>query len=346
VAVETATKVASGKPDVHVLTGNDLLVYRRAMEALCSTGIDLDVAATQYAHAFQLLNGASLTEAVGVYVRQKQSAIQLKLVSEVADEMIKTKQEKGRSFLYLKDLRLRLARIAKAFPRPLAEITAVEIDKYLASLKCAPRTRNNFRLVFGTLLKFGQRRGYVPKDHPGISTIEKSTQPSDEVIVFTPEEMRSLLQNAKPSLIPVIAIAGFAGVRPEEIKRLDWADINLKQRHIEIKSSKAKTRTRRLIPISRNLRAWLMPHFKTSGSVCSHVNLGNQFGKLARRAKIKWKRNALRHGFISYRLAQTRNIAGVSLEAGNSARIIERCYLKCVTSADARRWFNIYPNGD
>jgi len=192
VAVETATKVACGKPEVHVLTGSDLFAYRRAMKTLHSTGVDLDVAATQYAHAFRLLDGAPLTEAVAVYMRQKQSAIQLKLVSEVADEMIKAKQEKGRSFLYLKDLRLRLARIVIAFPRPLAEITPVEIDKYLASLKCAPRTRNNFRLVFGTLLKFGQRRGYVPKDHPGISTIEKSTQPSDEVVVFTPEEMRSL----------------------------------------------------------------------------------------------------------------------------------------------------------
>ncbi len=63
-------------------------------------------------------------------------------------------------------------------------------------LEAAPRTRNNFRLVIGTLLKFGQVRGCVAKDHPGISTIEKASYTDGEAIVFTPTEIETLLKFA------------------------------------------------------------------------------------------------------------------------------------------------------
>ena len=40
------------------------------------------------------------------------------------------------------------------------------------------------------------------------------------------------------------------------------------------------------------------------------------------KAGFVWKHNALRHSFISYRVAQTQNVAQVALEAGNSPRVV------------------------
>jgi hypothetical protein len=37
-------------------------------------------------------------------------------------------------------------------------------------------------------------------------------------------------------MIPWLAIGGFAGLRTAKIQRLDWSEINLVERHIEIKS--------------------------------------------------------------------------------------------------------------
>jgi hypothetical protein len=42
-------------------------------------------------------------------------------------------------------------------------------------------------------------------------------------------------------------------------------------------------------------------------------------GWLAEDAGIKWKKNALRHSFCSYRLAVIEDAAKVAYEAGNSA---------------------------
>ena len=43
-----------------------------------------------------------------------------------------------------------------------------------------------------------------------------------------------------------------------------------------------------------------------------------------------WKHNALRHSFISYRVAQTQNVAQVALEAGNSPGMIFKHYHELV----------------
>lgn len=343
-AKDTAAELASGKPEVHVLTGHDLMVYRRALKALNGTGVDLDSAASQFARATNLLPGVTLIEAVNVYKAAAQGpTIKRKLVPEVVEELLTAKRDKGRSELYIKDLRLRLQRVAKAFDGPLADLTSESIDNFLLGIDAAPRTRNNFRLVIGTLLRFGQVRGYVAKDHRGITDIEKSTHTDGEILVFTPSEMTTLLNSAKPGLVPALALGCFAGVRPEEIKRIEWSDIHLGEGHIEIRAAKAKTRVRRLVPVSLNLRAWLLPYARPDGPVQPFVNLGNQFLKLAKKAKVPWKRNGLRHSFISYRVAQTQNVAMVALEAGNSPAIISRNYLKHVSRADAERWFGIVP---
>ena len=51
---------------------------------------------------------------------------------------------------------------------------------------------------------------------------------------------------------------------------------------------------------------------------------------------MKWKQNALRHSFISYRMAMVRDVNQVALEAGNSPDIIFRNYLELVTQTQAR----------
>jgi len=56
-----------------------------------------------------------------------------------------------------------------------------------------------------------------------------------------------------------------------------------------------------------------------------------------------WKQNALRHSFISYRLAENPNMAEVSLESGTSPQMVHRHYKALVNVAEAKEWFSITP---
>jgi hypothetical protein len=58
-------------------------------------------------------------------------------------------------------------------------------------------------------------------------------------------------------------------------------------------------------------------------------------------AKVNCKANALRHSFISYRVADIQNFAQVVLEAGNSPGMIFGHYRELVTAGEARTWFAI-----
>lgn len=60
-------------------------------------------------------------------------------------------------------------------------------------------------------------------------------------------------------------------------------------------------------------------------------------------AAFAWKHNALRHSFISYRVADIQNVAQVALEAGNSPQMIFKHYRELVRPAAAKEWFAIKP---
>jgi integrase len=162
--------------------------------------------------------------------------------------------------------------------------------------------------------------------------------------IFTPEEMAKLLAHAEGDLVVTLCLQAFAGLRVEEVKRLGWEHIDLHEGHIVVPDTIAKTEERRLPPIPDNLALWLKAHVKSSGPVCPYNNMANVYAHLAKRAGVNWKRNGLRHSFISYRVAQTKNVPQVSLEAGNSPQMIHRHYLKLVTETIARQWFAIVPD--
>ena len=58
---------------------------------------------------------------------------------------------------------------------------------------------------------------------------------------------------------------------------------------------------------------------------------------------MKWPKNGLRHSYGSYRLAQIKNAAQVSLEMGNSPRMVFQHYREVVTEKQAGQWFGILP---
>jgi integrase len=214
------------------------LIYRRASEAMKKAGVPLDVGAIQFARSLANSNGS------GAPIESATSPSSVKAVSVamVVQELFASEKAKGRSHLYLTDLRLRLKRFAEAFKRPLYEIISDDIDQFLAALGIAARSQNNFRATIGTLIYFGQTKGYVAWDHPGIRHVDRASHVAQEIQVFTPEEMEKLLGSAKNELVPVMAIGAFAGIRSEEMKRLTWDDIHLKEGHIEIRSAKSKTK--------------------------------------------------------------------------------------------------------
>ena len=88
--------------------------------------------------------------------------------------------------------------------------------------------------------------------------------------------------------LPVLAIGAFAGLRPEEINKLRWEDLDFQERTIRVNASAAKTRKKRFAEISDNLLAWLQPYAGRTGPVAP-PNLQKLRRATMKAAKIeKW----------------------------------------------------------
>ena len=99
------------------------------------------------------------------------------------------------------------------------------------------------------------------------------------------------------------------------------------------------------MPLTDNLKAWLAPWREETGPIVTLTAVAGAMNDLGIKARIPggWRQNALRHSFISYRVALTGDVARTALEAGNSPKMIFRHYREVVDEASAQAWFAITP---
>ena len=263
------------------------------------------------------------------------------------------KEKSGKSVRYLGDL-ARLRKFADAFQIPVQQITGPMLQKFFDHLG-SPRTQVNYWRLVRFLLRFAVRRKYAPRDLlEEMEGVELPDLAPSKTEVFTPDELREMLDHTRPALTPWLAIAAFAGLRSAEILRLDWSDVNLERKLVTVDATKAKTAARRVVPLCDAAVAWLKPYAQAEGRVAFYTE-ENKFctaivadvNRARRQAgqppAFKWRRNGLRHSFCSYRLARIKNVAEVSIEAGNSPNMIFKHYRELVSEDDARQWFESFP---
>jgi integrase len=287
--------------------------------------------------------------------RGKSAQVTGKTVPEVMEEFLTSKQVEGASVFHLEDRKYRMQKFAAAFPGRIDRISTHEIEVWMNGLGVSGRTRNNYRNAVLQLFRYARGKRYLPRNEPTVvEDVASATTSEGAIEIYTPAEVSLLLTNATERLLPFFAIGAFAGLRSQEIMRLDWADIRFEQNFIEVAAAKAKTASRRLVPLLPVLAAWLLPLRKQSGHVVGYTR--NDVLSEARQrfcksgikidgetAPFRWKPNALRHSYASYRLAEIKDAARVALEMGNSPAMLFRNYRELVTEAQAAEWFALFP---
>jgi integrase len=349
--------LAKGDIKTLTLSGNEVLEYERAKQVLAPLDVHLDVAIADYAEAKKKLGTRSLSDAVHWFMRNC-STLKPATVQEVYDDFIKRLEKppvgQPASVKYVKDMECRLGSFAEAFQCPIGSLTKEMVGEFLREMTGGARNKYNTACAIRTFLNFARRNDRFPKDLDILDPDWFEFEDMSEIEVFRPEEMARLLTSARPEMVPVLAIGAFAGLRTAEIERLDWS--NVRADHIEVTKGNAKTRSRRLVPIQENLAKWLSSYRKESGPVVGFVNLSREFLKVAaataQKAKgdepsiapVAWKHNALRHSFVSYRMATLKNEHQVAQEAGNSPQMIYQNYRELVTETEGKAWFSVQPD--
>jgi integrase len=342
-ALFVAQRIQSGMQYVTDLKPHERDSFKAAETLLEKLGIPLYAAVEDYVRARTLAGSESLSVMATEYGKMFGNIVRRATVSEVVAELLKIREQDGASTKYLGQLRTTLNRLAAKFPCPILEVTGPEVDAWLRSLDVATVTRNSMLRCIKVLFSFAKAQNYLPDEkNTAVEQMQQVRVKSEDTTIFSPEEMAKLLHHAPPDLVPILAIGAFAGIRMAELERLDWKAVDLERKFIEIRAGQAKTASRRVIPISDNLAAWLTP-LERKGKIVRTKELQTHVPALARALKMEWPRNVLRDSFISYRIAIVQSADQVALEAGNSASIIFKHYRELTTPEVAEKWFAILP---
>ena len=241
------------------------------------------------------------------------------------------------------------------------EVTAEHVEAFLRGLRAKngkdKATRRSWEIHRGALHGFFAWSG---EKHAASNRPFVFTNPVAEVRKFTSKQVREE-QCARPAttspadvrrlfsvlmrwrggvLVRPFAFLYFAGIRPDELKRMAGREdelVNLKTRAITIPANVAKTRHERQVTISDNLAAWLKDF---PGDL-----IPTNFEALNKKVRkhFELSHDEARHSFISYHVALHRSVGDAALQAGNSEAIVKRHYLNTHTREEGGEFFRVIP---
>jgi len=340
----------------------DALAIRDALDAYRrDTGRTITPlqAVTHYVHAAKLLGERPLSDAVEGFIRTV-AVVRRKTLSEAVAEFVATRAPKAEAKdgkrpalnpKYVENTATWLREFAATFPgHDVGDITKEHLNLYVtAHAKLGAKSRNDRRAVVKQFLKWCVRNDYLTATHRLLEADGLAKEASDAAPIdyYRPAELRAKLENSEGQMRVVIALQGLAGLRLEEVLRLDWRDVFGIPGHIEVGSSKSKTRQRRLLEICPALEQWLMPYRGLEGKVATQWQTVNGYVQavtaLRQSLKIPSRRNGLRHAFVTYHFALHQNENLTAALAGNSPAMIHAHYKGLATKAEAEKWFAVAP---
>jgi hypothetical protein len=255
-----AQRIQAGMQHVTDLKPHERDNYTRAVELLGSLNIPLVAAVEDYVQARMLAESESLTAMATAYRKFFKPLTRQVTVPELVAELLAARKQDGASKTCVGQLRTILTRFAEAFPGEILGITSSDLDAWLRGFKVSAGSRKSMLACVKVLFSHARSQNCLPAEQmTAPEQLKKVKVVHDDVVVFSPEEMTTILHAAPMHLIPILAIGAFAGIRMAELNRLDWSAVDLERGMIELRAGQAKTASRRIIPITDNLRAWIEP---------------------------------------------------------------------------------------
>ena len=248
----------------------------------------------------------------------------------------------------------------------LVNIAAVDIQEVIApkgtSFPTADeRFRNTRAFWFWCARKKWCERGVISEiDLP-------KREDSDEIRILTTSEAEDLLHVAEkyfPDAVAAIAVQLYAGIRVEEIQKLDADQIVVDG--IEVGKGVAKKKRRRHITPSPSLVAWLTKYpyarcanwrekfiairrisgWKVESRILTDRVKAGKLDTLPVTTRGPWPQNAMRHSHASYSVASGMRLERLLFEFGHSGGVdlLKTHYVGRATRAAAKEYFAIRPS--
>lgn len=266
------------------------------------------------------------------------------------EEAVKTclHQKQHRSKRTLQDIRQTMNALMRFDPqlaqRPIRELNSGDCHRLLHgafahSTARFIKARANLSGVFTVAYRHGWC-GENPVKRVATPTLhERRIEP------LKPAQVKRLLSQAKrpehSECLPALGLMLYAGVRPEELQRLQWDDIDWDEGVLYMSARHCKTGGGRHVPLAKPLMK-LLKQRRGDGAICPK-NWRNKWLQLRQLAGFDdWVPDILRHSYASYHAKMYRDLPLLQLSMGHrDSRLLLTRYinLRGITKKDAQEFW-------
>ena len=202
--------------------------------------------------------------------------------------------------------------------RRVRAITTRECAQYIDMAFDTPSQRTKARRVLSGVFSTAVKRGWC-SENP-VARVETPRVVEKRIEVLKPNEIERLLQSADQyegaCCLASVGMMLYAGIRPHEVARLTWEQVDMAGGTICILPQHSKTGGARLVSIQPPLLR-LLQRCRQGGRVCPPQWL-KHWRALRKHAGFSvWQPDVLRHTFASYHLRHFKDYSALQYETGH-----------------------------
>ena len=224
-----------------------------------------------------------------------------------------------------------MARCPGLASRRIRSLRPADCAQYLLQAFDTPRQRLKAHAILSGVFRTAQQRGWCSTNP--MYNVEKPRISEKPIRILSREEIEQLISAANDYrggiCLPAVGLMLYAGLRPHEVARLRWADINLIHKSICIQPQHSKTGGARRVSIHPPLLSILSRTAQSPQSSICPRNWLHHWRELHRTGGFSpWQPDVLRHTFATHHLATFRSYAELQLEMGHrSAELLRTRYV-------------------
>lgn len=219
--------------------------------------------------------------------------------------------------------------------RRMRSIKPQECAQYIDMAFDTPRQRQKARLILSGIFSTAVKRGWC--DTNPISKVDSPRVEEKPVPILNPDDITRLTTTAERygggSCAAAVGMMLYAGIRPHEVARLTWNEVDLQGHAIYIRPQHSKTGGARRVTIHTPLLRILNGRRRDASTRICPPNWQQHWRKLRRAAgwntpTHRWPQDTLRHTFASYHLSHFRSYAELQCEIGHrDAALLQTRYV-------------------
>ena len=203
--------------------------------------------------------------------------------------------------------------------RRVRSIRPEECAAYIEQAFSTPSQRAKARRVLSAVFGTAVKRGWC-SENP-VQKVDVPRVEEKRIEILSMDEITALLDAARSYrggiCLAAVGMMLYAGIRPHEVARLTWDEVDTRNKSISILPQHSKTGGARLVTIQPPLQRILPESPQHSGRICP-TQWVRHWREVRRQAGFRvWRADVLRHTFASYHLCYFRNYSELQYETGH-----------------------------